>query len=89
MSKIKLDHCGEFDEFFAEDAKIHVERMNARAIWIGIDLPDGGAVHMNTGIEAGVWFFNVSRTDSVGGVDAQITRPSCHRKHAAKIRGAK
>ena len=44
--RIGLDDAGELDEVFAT-GKIHVERMDAGAWWIGITLADGGELHVN------------------------------------------
>lgn len=57
--EFRLDQSGEFDEFVAKNAAIHVERMNETGFWIGIDLPGGARVKINTGVESGKWFFNI------------------------------
>lgn len=77
MSDIKfsLDHRGEFDEVFLRNAAVHIERMNETGFWIGIDLPDGRRVSVNTGIESGNWFFNVEEDKLNGGKFHSINRP--------------
>lgn len=74
--------AGEFDELFAENATIHIERMDERAFWIGINLPNGEQVMVNTGIASRTWFFNVEE-DAVGDTAQHfaVQRRSCYRRH--------
>lgn len=51
---------GEFDELWSSEASVHIERMDKRAFWMGIYLPDKRSVMVNTGVtHSGIWFFNV------------------------------
>lgn len=83
--KVTIRKCGngEFDELFVTGF-VHIERMDTRAFWIGIDTP-GGQIHVRTGVEKGVWFFNIEQEfeDGRAGEDFQVERPACHRKHVA------
>src|SRR5687767_12674357 len=56
----RVDESGEFDELFAKGVRsVHVERMEGRSFWIGIDLPNGEQVNVRTGVERGKWYFRV------------------------------
>lgn len=57
--EFRLDESGEFDELCVPAAAIHVERMTETGFWIGIDLPDGNRIMINTGMFQGEWYFNV------------------------------
>lgn len=46
---IRTSADGQLDEFFAENAFIHIERMGDASWWIGIDLPDGQHWMINFG----------------------------------------
>lgn len=82
MATVRLDHRGEFDELFVGSAEVHIERMNTRAFWIGIDVKDGPTIHINTGIANGKWFFRVEDVDTEsGGISEVVERPACHRSH--------
>jgi len=81
VPEFNMDHQGEFDEMFLHNASVHIERMNTRAFWIGIETADGRNIHVNTGVHNGKWFFNVEDT-AVGGKFESVERPACHRKHA-------
>lgn len=72
--KFTLDFRGEFDELFIRGADIHIERMNETGFWIGIDLPDGEQIMINTGVHQGVWYFNVEE-DKAGGRFLSVQRP--------------
>lgn len=74
----------EFDELFLKDATVHIERMNTRAFWIGIEAADGQRIHINTGVEDGKWFFRVEEVDAEGGISEVVERRACHRKHDAR-----
>lgn len=51
--------CGDIDEIVLHDATVHIEQMNDRCWWIGIDLPDGGYWAGNfTATSRGVMSFN-------------------------------
>jgi len=64
----KLDHRGEFDELWVRNAYVHVERMDKTAFWIGIDIEDDRdhRLMVNTGVDRGVWYFNVEEEGGVG-----------------------
>lgn len=84
LAKLRLDNRGEFDELFVQDARVHVERMNTRAFWIGIEVKGGPMIHINTGIHHGKWFFRVEDVDSpLGGVSESVERPACYRIHGS------
>jgi hypothetical protein len=68
----KLDHRGEFDELWLRNALVHVERMNETGFWIGIELPNGERISINTGVYRGEWFFNI---DEDGGKHFSVRRP--------------
>lgn len=65
---------GEFDEVWATDAFVHVERMSDTGFWIGIDEPGKPRLMINTGVHRGVWFFNVYE-DSMDGKSFGVQRP--------------
>jgi hypothetical protein len=77
--KIRLDPQGEFDEAFFTNASVHIERMDTRAWWIGIETPEGNFM-INTGIADGKWFFNFEE-DKLGGESHLLTRPACYQQH--------
>lgn len=74
-TEFKMDSKGEFDEVFLENASVHIERMDETGFWIGIDLPDGRCIHVNTGVERGTWFFNVSEAHLLDGKFLSVQRP--------------
>lgn len=52
--------AAELDEFYIENAAIHVERMGRSSFCLIIDAPGLPSVHINTGIAPGPeWYFNV------------------------------
>ncbi len=73
--QFRLDSQGEFDEVFLASASVHIERMNDTGFWIGIDLPDGNRVSVNTGVDRGTWFFNVDEDGLIDGQNFSVQRP--------------
>lgn len=78
---VRLDSFGELDEYFADGAHVHIERMDTRSFWIGLDLPGDRHVRINTGVSGNKWYFNVEE-DWAEGKTYEVNRPSCHRKHS-------
>lgn len=76
---LRLDDKGEFDEAFIREASVHIERMAETAFWIGIDLPDGTSLMINTGVDHGQWFFNVEE-DREAGRSYSVSRPRTPRQ---------
>lgn len=60
---VRPDGNGEFDELWATNADIHIERMNATGWWMGIDLPNGDKWMLNFGAvnQRAKFFFNVEK----------------------------
>jgi hypothetical protein len=80
MKTVRLS-AGELDEYFISNPRlVHIERMDKRAFWIGVDTARG-MVLINTGIDSrGMWYFNVEE-DREGGQAYSVTSP---RKQAKK-----
>lgn len=74
FSLFSLDHCGEFDELWAANSFVHVERMDVTAFWIGIDSPGLPRIMINTGVQRGTWYFSVQE-DKIDGQSLQVQRP--------------
>ena len=72
--KYGLDHRKEFDEVFIKNAHVHIERMHETCYWIGISTKDFPDLMINTGVEKGMWFFNIEE-DSLKGKSFQVQRP--------------
>lgn len=84
--EIRLDQSAEFDELVVDgSAFVHVERMDQRCFWIGIDLPDNKRINIRTGVEDGMWFFRVEE-DFKEGRDFLVERRACYRKHMGATR---
>lgn len=81
----RLDQNGEFDEFFASNAFVHIERMNERGFWIGITPRNGHTVHVNTGAYRGKWYFRIEDAD---GGDGHVVERSAIAKKAGIASGA-
>ena len=62
--KFTLDHLNEFDEVFVSNASVHIERMDEMCYYIGIEHKELPQLMIRTGVERGVWFFNIE-VDSV------------------------
>lgn len=78
--KFRNDSQGEFDETWFSGVNVHIERMSETAFWIGFDFPDGSRVMLNTGVQRGVWYFNLEE-DRLG-TDRQCV--SVRRPRSAK-----
>ena len=71
----------EFDEFFAEKAFVHIERMGEMEFWIGIQDPGLPQVNVRTGVTAeGKWYFRLEEDTLKGARDFAIERDTSRRK---------
>jgi hypothetical protein len=69
----RLDWQGEFDEVFVSDASlVHIERMDERAFWIGINVGKR-MLMINTGVSDGEWYFRIEE-DKIGGKEFVVKR---------------
>ncbi len=76
--KFTLDHRKEFDEVFVQNATVHVERMDEKCYWIGINAPGLPMLMINTGVEQGKWFFTIEEDEAKGRflrVERKVGRP--------------
>lgn len=46
-AEIRNNSLGKLDEFFADNADIHLEQMNDGHWWMGVTMPDGAMWHLN------------------------------------------
>jgi hypothetical protein len=70
----RLDFRQEFDEVYVERATVHIERMDDACYWIGIDSKSLPSLRIFTGMQRGVWFFNIQE-DSDEGRTFTVRRP--------------
>ena len=47
--RIQFDDDGSLDEFAADNATVHFERVDACSWWMCVDLPNGDSWHINVG----------------------------------------
>lgn len=67
--------AAELDEFYIENAAIHVERMGRSSFCLIIDAPGLPSVHIDTGIAPGPeWYFNVWEDELENPKQFQISR---------------
>ena len=83
--KFGMDHRGELNEVFLSKASVHIERMNERCYWIGIEAPGFVPLLVTTGIDGSIWFFNVEE-DEIGGRFLQVQRSRRSKKVPMKKR---
>lgn len=77
---------GEFDEVWVKNAFVHIERMDDKAFWIGIDPPKASGlprIMLNTGVVNGQWYFNLEE-DSLDGKRLEVSRPRGKRARKAR-----